>query len=129
MNKIRILTRRILSNYKHIYYWFSPETFLINKVKSLTDTYTQSFLLRAKCIFLLQKIDWSVVDRHKDIFLNSPSCFSQQSSRDHLSSCEISCVFLKIFIYLLTWLCQVLLAARGVFPCGMQASLSVLHSN
>lgn len=67
-----------------------------------------------------------MVDQH--IFLNSSSCFSQQSNRDHLSSCEISRVFLKIFIYLLTWLRQVLLAACGVFPCGMRSfSLVMAH--
>ena len=126
MNKIRILTRRILSNYKYIHYWFSPETFLINKVKSLRH---RVFFLELNVYSFCKTIYWSMVDQHKDIFLKSPSCFSQESNRDHLSSCEISSVLLKIFIYSLTWLCQVLFAACGVFPCDMQASLSLRHTD
>ena len=67
-----------------------------------------------------------MVDQH--MFLNSSSCFSQQSNRDNLSSCEISRVFLKIFIHLLTWLRQVLLAACGGLSCGMRSfSLVMAH--
>ena len=44
-----------------------------------------------------------------------------------LSLTEGLYLFNIYFIYLFSWLCRVLVAACGIFPCGAWASLVVVH--